>query len=92
MYLHTYDAKKKKNITAGEFSNGVFTKEVKPFHYMVTEKGYGIGEDVIKKLIDLGCTKVIIMAKTRTVTVPFADVLKSEVKDFGHGKQRFVRC
>lgn len=90
MILHTYDARKQKKLVAGEFSSGVFTKTAKPFHFMVIEQGYGIAEDVIQKLITLGCVKVVIKTAKSTKEILFSELLKKPIKNYGSGKQRFV--
>jgi hypothetical protein len=91
MIIRSYDPKKRKEVIAGQFENNVFRKKVSPKHFMIKEKGYGISEDVIQQLIELDCKIVIIKSKTRTINKKFEDILNKPIKDYGHGKQRFVR-
>ena len=89
--ITTYDKKKKENIVAGYFVGSTFIKPVKKTHFMKVEGGYGIQEDVIQKLIKLNCSHVLIRTSVFSYTIDFNEYITAIPKDYGHGKQRFVR-
>lgn len=88
--LYTYDPKKNKKVLTGTYKDGFFFKKVSSRHFMVKEQGYGIQEDVIEKLKELGCERVYIETPTNTYRTEFSDWLKQEIKNYGHGNQRFL--
>lgn len=88
--IYTFDPKKNRKVKAGLYKEGTFTKEVKSRHFMRKEKGYGIQEEVIEKLQELGCTTVVIASKTNKYISSFDKWLQQPVKDYGHGSQRFL--
>ena len=90
-YIHTFDPKKKKKVVCGTYDGYVFTKKVSNKHYMINESGYGIQEDAIKHLIELECKRIkIITQKGNTYIFSFETILAMPIKDYGHGKQRFL--
>lgn len=89
--IHTYDPKKGKRLLAGQFDSGVFYKQVKPRHYMIKEKGFGISEDVINQLKELDCKKIIIKTKKNKYEFGFDYILDRPIRNYGHGSQRFLR-
>lgn len=92
MVISVFSPMHKKKVVAGEFSNGVFTKNCKPWYKMLTEGGFGISESAITKLKELGCHTVVIQVdKTEVKRIPFADLLKAEIKTYQSDKQRFVK-
>jgi hypothetical protein len=96
MKLFTFDPKKQKQVLAGEvlkdfFGFDYFYKKVKKNHFMVKEKSYGISEDVLQQLIHLGVTKIIIETKTKKIESTLEQWLNCPIKDYGHGKQRFLK-
>lgn len=88
--IYAFDPKKNRKIKAGIYKEGTFTKEVKSRHFMRKENGYGIQEEVIERLQELGCQTVVIASPTNKYTSEFNKWLQQPVKDYGHGKQRFL--
>ena len=88
--LYTHDPKKNKKVLAGTYKEEIFFKKVSSRHFMVKEQGYGIQEDVITKLKELGCEGVYIETPTTTYKTKFSDWLNQEIKNYGHGNQRFL--
>ena len=89
----SFDPKKCKAILAGYyFHNGkYYLKLVANKHFMIREQGYGIQEDVIEILKVKECQKVIIQTPATKLKSKFETWLKvGVVKDYGHGKQRFL--
>ena len=91
MIIKTVDPKKSKLIVAGTFKDGIFYKKVSPKHYMVKERGYGIQEDVIQQLKELGCTMINTKTKTHEYLFNFTELLHKGLRNYGHGDQRFLR-
>jgi len=95
MIIKTFDPKKQIEVVAGAFDQTTrcFSKEVQPAHYMIKERGYGISEDVVQQLKELGCLAIKVKTKkNKRYVYMFKDILNLEVKDYGHGKQRFMRA
>ena len=92
--IYTYDPKKNREVLTGIYDEFTlrFTKEVKPEHYMIKEKGYGIQEDIIQELILLGCEQIRFISKTKIIDFPFELVLEKPIKNYGHGEQRFIKA
>jgi hypothetical protein len=91
--LFSFDPKKCKQVASGKyyFDISEFCKEVKPRHYMIKEKGYGISEDVIQQLIQLDCQRIRIKSKNNIYLFDFIGILSSPIKNYGHGEQRFLK-
>lgn len=91
--LFSYDPKKGKQVASGKYNLDTqeFCKEVKPRHYMIKEKGYGVSEDVIQQLIQLDCQRIRIKSKKNIYLFDFIGILSNPIKDYGHGKQRFIK-
>jgi hypothetical protein len=92
MKIYCFDSGKSKNILAGEYNeyDYTFIKKVKSNHYMIKERGYGIQEEVLAQLKNLGCINVLIITKTGQYISLLEDWLKQPIKNYGHGKQRFL--
>ena len=92
-HLYTYDPKKKQQVLVGKYDypSATFIKEVKPKHYMIKEKGYGIQEETIQGLKELNCKNIIFISKTKRLEFPFELILEKPIKNYGHGEQRFLR-
>ena len=92
MYIYCFDKGKNKKVLAGEYNSYDYTflKKVKPIHYMIKEKGYGIQEEVLQDLLDIGCINILIIAKDKMYISFLEDWLKQPVKNYGHGEQRFL--
>ncbi len=94
MKIYTYDPKKQKTILAGEVLEEnylpYFLKKVTKRHYMILERGFGISESVLQQLIHLGVTDIRIKTKTGIILSNLEDWLKRPIKNYGHGKQRFL--
>lgn len=94
MRLFSFDPKKNKQVLAGDYDTdmSLFIKKVKKNHFMVLEKGYGLSEDIIQQLSHLQCQKIrIITTKKIIYDFEFNNLLSNPIKDYGHGKQRFLR-
>jgi hypothetical protein len=89
--IKVYDQKKEKEVTAGLYDGVVFTKMAKEKHFMRMFNGYGIQEEALQKLKELGCQRVII--KTNNDGNYYSlldDWFQCEVRQFGNGQQRFL--
>lgn len=90
MKILTYDPKKKKQILAGHYRDGIFVKRVTSKHFMQKFQAYGIQEVVYQRLREEGCKLIVFLAGASTLVSKIADWEKMKVLDFGHGKQRFL--
>jgi hypothetical protein len=91
MRVMTFDPKKNKQVCAGELVAGVFTRKVRPYHYMYTLKAYGMSADVIETLHYAGCKEVILITEKETLKSSFSDwETRSVSKNYGHGAQKFL--
>jgi len=88
--LYTYDPKKNKKVLVGVYTYGFFFKTVSSKHFMIKEQGYGIQEDVIEQLKELGCERVYIKTPTHIYRTEFSEWLEQDIKNYGHGNQRFL--
>ena len=90
--LNTFDKKKNKIVKCGYVEGNTYFKDVNNKHYMFKYNGYGIQEEIFKKLVLHG-TKYI-QIKTKAGTLHTSDVVywikNGKVDDFGHGKQIFL--
>lgn len=93
MLIYSFDPKKNKRVLAGDFliPENVFIRKVNSRHYMIREMGYGFSEDVIQQLIHLGITKIIVETKTKKIESSLEQWLNCPIKDYGSGKQRFLK-
>ena len=93
--IYTFDPRKKEEVLAGWYQHGIFTKHVKKsVHYMIKESGYGIQEDIVKKLFEIGCKRVEILELDTGIKHEFEfDWFSSYItpKDYGNGLQRFYK-
>ena len=95
MKLFCFDPKKGKNVMAGEiltdvFGASYFYKKVKPKHYMIIEKSFGIQEEIIQQLLKMNVTEIIIETKTGQQISYIGYWLKKPAKNYGSGLQRFL--
>ncbi len=94
MKIYCFDPKKNKTILAGEVLEenylSYFIKKVNKNHFMIKEHGYGIQEEVLQQLAHLGVTDIRIKTKTGIILSNLEDWLKKPIKNYGHGKQRFL--
>lgn len=92
MKLYCFDPKKKKIILAGIYNEDlkIFFKDVKPSHFMVIEKSYGIQDEILQQLKRLGCQDICIKTKLFYIQSKLEDWLKKPIKNYGHGNQRFL--
>jgi len=93
MKIFSFDPHKNKKVLAGDYdySKSTFSKKVSAKHYMIKEGGYGISEDVIKQLIQLNCEIISIITKKKIYNIEFLELINAQIKNYGHGNQRFVR-
>ena len=92
MRMTTVDKSKNKEVYVGSYDvkTKIFNKNVGPGHFMIAEKGYGIQEEIIKKLDTLGCELIHIITSTQTLEYPFATIKTRAGKDYGSGSQIFM--
>jgi hypothetical protein len=92
MKIFCFDPQKRKNVYAGEYNptNYTFSKQVNQNHFMILEKGYGIQEEVLQQLSELGCKNIVIKTLKGIQVSLLADWFKQPVKNYGHGRQRFL--
>ena len=88
----TYDPKKKKYVSAGEFDGKRFYSVKKAKHFHRITQSYAMQEDVIAKLVEGDCQEVFLKTPTGVLVSKFKDWLSPDIKvlDYGHGKQRFM--
>lgn len=95
MKLITFDPAIKKVVVAGKWipEKKLFAKKVGPEHFMRVLQGYGIQNDVFQQVVKNGVHHIAFKE------IHTGDVLLSRVqqwlddgvvKDYGHGKQRFL--
>lgn len=92
MRITAFDEAKKKDVFIGMYDakTKIFTKPIGKEHYMTKEKGYGIQEEAVAKLYNLGCEKIHLVLETQTLEYPFPLIDLKPAKDYGHGSQKFV--
>lgn len=92
MRITTFDETKGKDVFVGMYDKKtkIFTKPIGKEHYMTKEKGYGIQEDTVAQLFNLGCEKIHLALETQTLEYRFTMVDAKPAKDYGHGPQKFV--
>ena len=90
MKILTFDPMKCEEVVAGILENGVFTKRVRPNHFMRKEHAYGISEDVLQRLIEIGCTTIRIISQTVVYESTIAQWFEKNIRNYGHGNQRFL--
>jgi hypothetical protein len=93
MFIHCFDPSKSKKVLAGEYNSFDYTfiKKVKKNHYMITEQGYGIQEEVLQNLEQIGCINILIIIKNKQYISLLKDWLNQPIKNYGHGEQRFLK-
>lgn len=96
MKIFTYDERKRKNVSVGDFSEGTktfTTNRTYKKHFVWKYRGYGIGQSVLRELARLGCVSIRIKEKdTKTVwKSSLRDWKFSGVSDnLGSGVQYFL--
>ena len=93
MRITTFDKTKNEEIFVGMYDTETRTlnKPVNRENFMIKEAGYGIQEDVVVKLRDLGCEKIVIKADNILYEFPMPLLETQSPKDYGHGMQRFLK-
>jgi hypothetical protein len=91
MKIYCFDPKKNKKVIVGDFDKElkIFTKKVRKNHFMILEKGYGIQEEVLQNLKELGCLHINIKTKISLICTQLEDWLKQSIKNYSYGNQRF---
>lgn len=95
MKLMTYDPAKKKMVLVGYWNKDkkLLGRKVGPQHFMRVLQGYGIQNDVFQQIIKSGI-KHIALKEIHTGDILLSNVKswlnEGRVKDYGHGKQRFL--
>jgi hypothetical protein len=93
MNINVFDRGKGQMVYCGYTEGKRFIKEAKTKNYMIVMDGYGIQEDVFPKLLELQVEDIKIL-ETDTRKIYLASLAKwmlnGIVRDFGHGKQRFL--
>ena len=95
MNIYTFDKKKNKFVKAGELKDKVFIKKVSQRHYFKIIQGYAISEDVIFKLQELGCEKILIIDKNKNQFETYLDQWldrEIHIAYYGHGRQFLMPC
>ena len=92
MKITAFDTEKGKEVHVGMYDKKTktMTRKVGKEHYMVKEKGYGIQDDAVAMLSNLGCEKIHLELDTQTLEYPFSIFDSKPVKDYGHGNQYFL--
>jgi len=93
--IETFDLRLNRTVCAGDYNagTGTFVKRVGPRHFMRMMGGYGIQEEVVRRLAAEGCKRVVIKVRGgATYHSGLAAWLAPDIKvrDFGHGPQRFL--
>jgi len=90
--ISTHDPKKGKDVIVGTLRDGAFYRSVvDTLHYCRKYAGYGLQEDVVQRLRDLDCVKVVFINGTKKHECPFEIFLnKAKQDDLGHGVQWFI--
>lgn len=88
----TFDKRKKEYVFCGQVKNYVFTRYIDDDDYMFKERGYGIQQDVFKKLVLDKVSKVVLIKKGYyTFFSNIHDWYKfGIVRDYGSGNQVFL--
>lgn len=91
--IYTHDPKKRKAVLSGIYDTilKTFYKKVNDDHYMIKEKGYGIQDDIVEELKNLGCEYIVIKTKKYTYKFKYKILERKSPKDYGYGKQRFLK-
>ena len=90
--IMTFDPRKNGRVLVGDYQDGVLTRRVTSNHFMKKEQGYGIQEDAVERLKELGCTSVHYITSSREFDIPFIEYLNAKSKDYGNGLQRFAKA
>lgn len=89
--IKVFDEAKQREVVVGELRGFTFYK---PFnrqrHYMRMMKGFGLDEGVYQKLREHGVMKIVLKSDTEQLVSDITDWDCMNVRDFGHGKQRFL--
>lgn len=89
--ITTFDQKKKKEVFCGFVEDNVFYREVKPEHFVLKYKGYGIQMGVFDSLWERGIEAIVITSKKFTHKASLKIWQKwGHVDDLGHGLQIFL--
>lgn len=92
MKITHYDEAKNLTITVGHYDEDAqtFTGD-RTGNYFNIYQGYGIQEESLQKLIEMGCKVIIITdGKDEYHSPLYRWVEKGIISDWGHGKQRFL--
>ena len=89
--IYFNDLTKEKKVLTGLFDDvsKTFFKKVKKNHYMRICKGFGISDDVLCQLKELGCENISISGFANFES-KLEDWFKKPAKNFSHGFQRFM--
>lgn len=92
--LTTYDPKKDKTILAGyvDKKEKIFVKHVTSRHFFRKLQAYGIQEEIVQELIEMGIKTVSIRSHTLTYESKITDWVNGHclIRDYGNGLQRFL--
>lgn len=91
MQIIAFDIKKRKEVLAGDLVGDTFIKRVKASHYMKVIDGYGISDSAFQKIMELGCTKILVKTPTEILGSGIGQWLRhGATADYGSGRQRFL--
>ena len=93
MRIHCFDPRKNKKVLAGEYNSFDYTfiKKCKKSNYMIIEKGYGIQEEILENLKNIGCINILLIVGNKQYISLLSDWMKQPIKNYGHGNQRFLK-
>ena len=92
MRITAFDTEKGKDVFVGMYDKKtkIMKRAVGKEHYMTKEKGYGIQDDAVAVLFNMGCEKIHLELETQTLEYPMSIFDKKTTKDYGHGNQYFL--
>jgi len=88
----TFDTQKNKDVVAGFYypDSGNFEKKVKQSNYMLKESGYGIQNEVMRRLSQVGCQFISVLIDNKIYRTRFTEWFhQGNIKNYGHGLQNF---
>ena len=91
--LYSFDPKKNKTILVGEVIGKTLVRKVNSNHFFRVCNGYGIQENAFEKAVEMGIKHITLLVDSTDVS--WSSTVKDwiehgAVKDYGHGKQRFL--
>lgn len=89
--IYITDPGKKKKVLAGELNGFIFSKKVKPIHFMYKYNGYGIQSELIEQFLKSGVTNIhILLSDHFLASTPSDWWEKGQIDNAGNGDQIFL--